>query len=342
MINFTPAEWARLADYLAQELPASEHAAAEQWIAEAPDRQVFVTQLRLGRVENRVRSEITSNELATHVDRLVRTLTESIVPERKHIEGQLDERFTLPTHRFGRFSPVGIAALSLLLVLVGWVVGRTPSADSSGNSAIGSYVYITAPGEQATIVLPDGSTAQLNVASRLEVPTDYDRGNRTLRLTGEAFLSVSHNSGTPFTVIAGPSTSRVLGTRFVVRHYPSDSVATVAVHDGKIAVGSTILSAMQQVNVSETHITRVRTAHPGQFTFATGVLTLGTMSVLAAITELNRWYDADIRLGDPILGTQSVGGKFAAGSLSDLTELLEWTMNVKVVREGRVLTLYPR
>ncbi|HXC24982.1 MAG TPA: FecR domain-containing protein, partial [Gemmatimonadaceae bacterium] len=62
----------------------------------------------------------------------------------------------------------------------------------------------------------------------------------------------------------------------------------------------------------------------------------------AAIVELDRWFDADIRLGDPMLEKQRIKGEFAAGSLADLSAILELTYNVRVVRDGRVLTLYPR
>jgi ferric-dicitrate binding protein FerR (iron transport regulator) len=190
--------------------------------------------------------------------------------------------------------------------------------------------------------LPDGSRVILNVASRLEVPMDYERGNRTLRLHGEALFTVAHLSGAPFTVIAGPSVTRVLGTSFVVRRYTTDTAATVAVREGKVAVQSAVLGAAQQIVVSEHHVGQIKPADSAQFSFAMGVLTLDNVSLLKAIPELNRWYDAEIRLGDPVLANRRVVGGFTAGSLTDLSVILEHTFNVRVVREGRVLTLYPR
>ena len=61
--------------------------------------------------------------------------------------------------------------------------------------------YATAPGQRATITLPDDNTVALNVASRLEVPTNYGRGNHMVRLpVGEALFNVSksHHDGVPF------------------------------------------------------------------------------------------------------------------------------------------------
>jgi len=202
--------------------------------------------------------------------------------------------------------------------------------------------YATMNGERATITLPDGSHVTLGVASQLDVPTDFARRDRTLRLKGEAVFAVAHQGGMPFTVVAGATVARVLGTTFLVRRYATDTTTVVAVREGKVAVRSVVLAATQQISVSLTGQTRLQPADAALFTFTTGVLTLEDMTLAHAIAELDRWYDVDIRLGDPALAMQGIGGKFLAGSVSDLAALLEMTFDVRVVRDGRVLTLYPR
>jgi ferric-dicitrate binding protein FerR (iron transport regulator) len=179
----------------------------------------------------------------------------------------------------------------------------------------------------------------------LQVPADFAAGDRTVQLTGEALFTVAHHQGAPFTVIAGATTTRVLGTSFVVRRYATDTAATIAVREGKVMVGmaampSTVVTAAKQVSAGPHRIGRVRTAEAANFNFAQGVLTLNDVPLPNAIVELNRWYDTDIRLGDAQLATKGVTGDFAAGSLADLAELLEGSFNMRVVRVGRVLTLY--
>jgi transmembrane sensor len=231
------------------------------------------------------------------------------------------------------------AACGVFLLLAGWQGGRYQLR--SGMSGRAS-VYTTAHGQRATITLPDGSIAKLNVGSRLVVPDDYAAGNRNVTLSGEALFTVTHHTKKPFTVLAGSSRTQVLGTTFVVRHYEGDSTATVAVQDGKVAVQSVIVTAAQSVEVGPSGIPRVGTADMGQFTFASGVLTLGMMSLEDAIPALNRWYDADIRLGSHTLASQNIKGRFKAGSIAELAEILEWSFNVRVVRDGNTITLYPR
>ena len=237
------------------------------------------------------------------------------------------------------WSAAAVLALIATVTVLGWRAGASHIRERVAQSTL---TYTTGNGQRANITLPDGSTASLNVASRLEVPTDYVTGNRTVRLTGEALFSVAHHAGMPFTVIAGGATAQVLGTSFLVRHYTSDTTTTVAVRTGKVAVRAVVLTAARQVVIGLTGAMREQLADAAQFSFTTGVLTLEGVRFPAAIPELDRWYDADIRLGDSAVATQKVTGEFAAGSLADLTDILAGSFNVRVVRSGQVLTLYSR
>jgi ferric-dicitrate binding protein FerR (iron transport regulator) len=207
--------------------------------------------------------------------------------------------------------------------------------------SVSTITYTTGSAERAKITLPDGSTVMLNVASRLDIPSDYAAGDHAVRLSGEAFFDVQHQSKIPFTVTAGPTIARVLGTSFVVRRYPTDTSVVVAVRTGKIAVRSLVIAAGEQTEFVVGVAPKIISATQARFAFVNGTLRLSGIPLSVAIQELNRWYDADIRLGDPSLATRHVKGEFVAGSLTDLVAILEWTFDVRVERNGRVLTLYP-
>ncbi len=234
---------------------------------------------------------------------------------------------------------IGGVLLGAVLLVTTW---RTSAHHVAANMASHSSVYATASGERATVTLPDGSTVALNVASRLEVPSNYAAGNRALRLSGEAMFTVRPAPGAPFTVEAGSTTTRVLGTRFVIRHYPTDTVTNLAVQDGKVSIQSTVITASQQVVVHPYGSPVVSVVSPDRFAFESGVLALDGQRLMDAIPELNRWYNADIRLGNVELQAARIGGEFAAGSLNDLTRILVLTFGIRVERSGRILTLYSR
>ena len=166
--------------------------------------------------------------------------------------------------------------------------------------------YTTTNGQRANITLLDGTTVALNVASRLDVPADFAAGNHTVYLTGEGLFTVSHHEGKPFTVISGPTRTRVLGTSFVVRHYPTDATTTVTVKEGKVAVDSTVVLAQHLVEIGRNGVVHSQRADMSAFSFATGILTVNDTPLPDGIAELDRWYDADIRLGDSVLARQQI------------------------------------
>lgn len=250
-------------------------------------------------------------------------------------------RFLIKSHWGSRVIGVGLAA-SLIwgFVYFGNAIKRSP--DSTRAFSVYPSTYTTGNGERGTITLPDSTVVVLNVGSRLEVDSDFARGRRVVRVEGEAFFAVTHHQKSPFVVRAGNTSTRVLGTSFIVRKYPEDTVALVAVRDGKVMVESSVVTANEEVRATLGFTSPVTTTSATRFTFTQGILSIGETSLVDAIPQLNRWYNVDIRLGDPTLAARRIEGQFAAGSLTDLAGNLEWAFNLAVVRDGRTLTLYSK
>lgn len=234
---------------------------------------------------------------------------------------------------------VGAAIAAVLVVVVSW----NSSMNHNSQAGYQRYsTYTTANGQRATIGLPDGSSVALNVNSRLDVPVDFGSGNRNIKLSGEAVFNVIHRDESVFVVETENSQTRVLGTEFLVREYIDDTGATVAVKNGKVMVGSVVLGASEEALIGHSGASYTQEFSPGRFSFVNGILTLDNVPLPAAIKELNRWYDVDIRIGDPKLSLKNLGGKFAVGSIADCAEFLKLAFDLHVVREGRQLTLYLR
>jgi transmembrane sensor len=318
--------------YLTGELSAQERAVLDAWVAADPRHAATLDLLRRA-----------GSSMATPGNTDVDRAWHAVAARNASRSTSRSVSRTASRISAGRWPGVmavcGVVALVLALGTAAW---HWRGDLFPSHALVPASSYATANGQRAVITLADGSRVMLNVASRIEVPTDFSRNNRTVRLYGEALFTVSHNDNAPFTVIAGPSTTRVLGTSFVVRHYDSDTAATITVRDGKVAVQSTVVAAMQQVAVGHGGVGRVEPADTSRFSFASGVLTFTDTPLIDAIPALNRWYDVDLRLGDPSLATRKVVGGFKAGSPTDLMMMLGWTFNTRVVQDGRILTLYPK
>jgi transmembrane sensor len=82
-------------------------------------------------------------------------------------------------------------------------------------SAPGAMAYETAVGESETIILADGSQAQLNTSSQIEVR--YSRAERRVDLlSGQAFFEVEKEPSRPFVVRMPNAVITVTGTSFDV------------------------------------------------------------------------------------------------------------------------------
>lgn len=251
-----------------------------------------------------------------------------------------DRAFGLSTFT-NKWAFTGVSAL-IFVGLFSFLVNPSlfDGLTNTAGRTISSNIITTTAGQRSRVELPDGSVALLGPMSRIQYSTDFGKRERIIALEGEALFTVTNHTTAPFTVNAGPSATRVLGTSFVVRHYKTDTAAIIAVRDGKVVVGSVVLAADQEAIVGDDGIPQVGTAGSQRFSLETGILKISSVLLPDAIPELNRWYDADIRLGDSELATQRIYGVYRAGSITDLTSILELTFNVRVVREGRVLTLY--
>jgi transmembrane sensor len=91
----------------------------------------------------------------------------------------------------------------------------------------------TARGEFASIGLPDGSRVVVGPESKIRFSTSR-RARRQVHLTGEAYFEIVDLGGRPFTVHAAHAAVRVLGTRFGVRAYATDTLVRISVAEGRV------------------------------------------------------------------------------------------------------------
>ena len=92
-------------------------------------------------------------------------------------------------------------------------------------------------GMKSTVTLPDGSKVILNAGTTLIYPTAFVKSEREVRVRGEAFFEVVHDSKRPYYVKTGDVKVKVLGTKFNVKAYDDDRFIEVTLTEGSVDVG---------------------------------------------------------------------------------------------------------
>jgi len=166
----------------------------------------------------------------------------------RRISRSEEDLYTLHQRRAPSYKTIyAIAAIMILAMLIPaawWLMTRRTSAVAKTVSQ--PAVTQTSPGHQhplpselekrRVLHLPDGSTVTLNKNSRLDYTPGFTGVAREVYLTGEAFFDIVRAPGKPFLVHTGEVTTRVLGTSFNIRAYPSDKAIEITVAHGKVQV----------------------------------------------------------------------------------------------------------
>jgi transmembrane sensor len=229
--------------------------------------------------------------------------------------------------------PAALAASVAVAVLTLHFVPDGASGDAN------SIVYESTTGTR-TVTLDDGSTVQLDVATRLTVSMRPDRRQIHL-LAGRAVFDVAHDRSRPFSVMAADSRTTALGTRFQVELAPEQVVVTlehgsVAIDEESDAAWHEQLLPGEQLSVPARGSTRSKsTVDPGMVTSWTRGRHLFRSTPLSdAVADINRYASKKVRLGDPSLGNLMVGGNFIAGDSEQIVAALAAALPLSVVNDG--------
>lgn len=221
----------------------------------------------------------------------------------------------------------GVAALAaLLLSSLGLFLMPSGTGDD----------YATAIGEQRTVRLADGSSVVLNTDTRLHVA--FSETAREVRLlAGEALFSVEKDAVRPFRVASGRIVVQAVGTAFVVRRTPEQTI--VSVLEGEVAVArarpvavpaaaapdnALRLLAGQRADIVA-HAMRTRDiGNPEAATaWRSGRLVFDGDTLADVVAEFNRYNTVKLVLDDPALSAERISGVFDSDRPQALARFLE-------------------
>ena len=143
-----------------------------------------------------------------------------------------------------RMTAICSVVAALLVLVVSSLFMIRPEAVAPVEVAGNMTVVETGPCDRTKVALPDGSTVWLNSCSRLAYNGDFNRTERRIELSGEAYFDVKSDPSRIFIVDMGQEKVTVKGTKFNVSAYQKTSEMSVALVEGKVefSQGETTLS----------------------------------------------------------------------------------------------------
>ncbi len=202
----------------------------------------------------------------------------------------------------------------------------------------------TRRGQRASLRLADGTLVDLGVASAIRYAPTFGRKQRDVYLEGEAYFEVAPDPRKPFTVYAANAITRDRGTKFGVRAYPGASQVDVVVVEGSVELSGRVLGTADLGRLDRRG--RLRIEHGADTAAWLGWrrdrLVFSNTPLREALPQLNRWYDADLELGDSALGNYPLTASLHGEPLDKVLDLISAALNVRVARRGTTILLYRR
>lgn len=206
--------------------------------------------------------------------------------------------------------------------------------------------YHTAPGEQLTVALDDGSRIVLNTDTALSVDFSADR-RRIELLRGEGYFDVAPDKSRPFTVTSGAASARAVGTAFSVRDSGGDAMRVI-VSEGTVEVTAdkaheaVRVHANQQVAYQRGRVGPAMSADILEaLAWQRGQLIFYHQPLPKVIDEVNRYRSGQILLINPELKKRIVSGVFDTADPNAALAGIKATLKISALSlSGRLVLLY--
>jgi ferric-dicitrate binding protein FerR (iron transport regulator) len=351
--------WEQLDRYIMGEATIAERKEVERWVETSPEGRQIVAHLKaVVQGEGEVRLDAHAGvDVRARIERILSAQTRSIG---KRDVGRLTERDSQKLE-IGKAQVLRGRALAGLgggmLRKWAWASGATVAAiciflfgrpHVSGEQGV-TQTYTTRIGQRAIVTLRDGTRVTLAPQTTLRL-AQFGTQSRSVALEGEAYFEVTRAAGAPFVVRSGSLTTRVLGTRFVVRHYPEDAHAHVSVLHGKTQVSvpssthaPVTLTAGYVADAGDSTITIKADRNVVTETrWMQGELLFHDTPLPEVLATLHRWYGYQFHCTDPALTRQVITVVLSTQSPAASLAILEQVLSVNLTMVGDTVTLTRR
>jgi len=207
-------------------------------------------------------------------------------------------------------------------------------------------------GQMSNVVLPDGTTVQLNSGTTLNYSANFNSGKRVVTLEGEAFFDVAKDPSHPFLVKTKTLDFEVYGTSFNIQAYPDEHVLNATLVDGSLGVfsknGDDVSTLEPRENLmynNQTKAMEIKRVNTNMYTsWKQGLITFWNESLSAIALKLERWYNVEIIIQNKDLANELYIGTIMKNKpIDQILEVFRVTSSLKyrvVQRPDKPMLIY--
>ena len=308
-----------LVNYLQGECNDEEAARVEAWCEEGPENRKTLEQLYYTLFVGERIAVMNTVDTEASLDQFKSAIREK---EKKAKRKSI-------SIRWGRYATVAAAFLTGLVFAGGIAWGLL-------SNKLSDYEVITAAGQRAQTVLPDGSKVWLNASSKIVYHNSLWSSDRQIDLSGEAYFEVSHDKHAPFIVNSKQIKTCVLGTKFNVRARQDENRDSPRTEENGY-----LLKPGQTLNVN-TDTYQAELIEYNQPTdvllWINGKLEFKQQSLLEITNIMEKLYDIKFIYKDEALKSERFTGEFSTDSTADeILNVLMHTNHFSYKKDGRIV-----
>lgn len=198
--------------------------------------------------------------------------------------------------------------------------------ESIAKERVAAYNQLIIPrGKRSLLTFSDGSKVWVNAGTRVVYPVEFERNKREIYVDGEIYIEVARDENRPFYVRTKEMNVRVLGTKFNVTAYESESIRSVVLAQGCVQVETvrtpkTILAPNQMFSSVEGNEKVTQVDVEQMISWINGLYCFQSADLGLVLKRLSTYYGINVEF-DPALSNIKCSGKI------DLKDNFETVIN---------------
>lgn len=228
------------------------------------------------------------------------------------------------------------AAILIMIPMAWYLVYRSRQQHGDSLSPASTMqVAQTGNAQNNLILLGDGSQVWINQRSSLMYPAVFDKDNRTVYLSGEAFFEIMKDKSRPFIVLCGDTRTEVTGTSFHLRGYDDEGEVILNVTSGSVNFALNNVADVELKNLraserghymrGEPNLMRENSDDPNFLSWHTRTLQFDNQSLHRIIPRLGEYFHLTIEMENDRIGLCRFTGRFAQPTPDEVLETIART-----------------